>query len=138
MKRLILADTGPLVALFNPRDRYHEWALARFDEFTDPLITCEPVFTETLFLLSSCPGASAAFMELWQRESICIDFSAEREKPVLRKLMVKYGDLPMSFADACLVRMSELHANATVWTLDSDFGVYRRNGRQSIPLRSPE
>ncbi|MFV1996039.1 MAG: type II toxin-antitoxin system VapC family toxin [Verrucomicrobiales bacterium] len=137
MKRLILADTGPLVALLNPRDHYHEWALARFDEFSDPLATCEAVLTETLFLLSTCPGASASLMELWQRESIQVDFSAEREKPVLRKLMAKYGDLPMSFADACLVRMSELHATASVWTLDTDFGVYRRNGRQSIPLCRP-
>jgi predicted nucleic acid-binding protein len=134
MTSLILADTGPLVALLNPRDHYHKWALLRFDEFTTPLSTCEAVLTETLFLLSSCPGACDSLMELWQRETFHLDFLAEGEKPVLRKLMAKYRDLPMSFADACLVRMSELHASACIWTLDTHFGIYRRHGRQSIPL----
>jgi hypothetical protein len=43
----------------------------------------------------------------------------------------------MSFADACLVRMSELWPAAPVFTLDSDFRVYRRNKRQSLPLVCP-
>jgi predicted nucleic acid-binding protein len=51
--------------------------------------------------------------------------------------MRKYRDVPMSLADACLVRMSEVYSNGTVFTLDSDFRVYRRNGRQAIPLLSP-
>jgi len=137
MKRLILADTGPLVALLNPRDQHHDWAVARFNEFTEALVTCEPVLAEALFLLSSCPGGTGNLLELWERESIRIDFQAQREIPVLRKLMTKYRDLPMSFADSCLVRMSELHSNSTIWTLDSHFGVYRRNGRQSIPRLTP-
>ena len=55
----------------------------------------------------------------------------------IQKLMRKYRDVPMSLADACLVRMSEVYSNGTVFTLDSDFRVYRRNGRQAIPLLSP-
>jgi predicted nucleic acid-binding protein len=134
---VILADTGPLVALLNPRDQHHGWAMARFSEFTEPLVTCEPVLTEALFLLGASPGGAAALLSLWDRGSLLIDFSAEREKPTLRKLLTKYRDLPMSFADACLVRMTELHADVMVWTLDSHFGVYRRAGRQSIPRIVP-
>ena len=59
---VVLADTGPLVALLNQKDHHHSWALARFDEFTDPLFTCEGVITETLFLLQSCPGAVESFL----------------------------------------------------------------------------
>lgn len=52
--------------------------------------------------------------------------------------MKKYADTPMSFADACLVRMAELDDDAVVVTLDSDFTVYRKNGDQPIPLVTPQ
>jgi len=51
--------------------------------------------------------------------------------------MARYQSVPMSFADACLVRMSELWPKTPVFTLDSDFRIYRRNKRQSIPLIAP-
>jgi hypothetical protein len=51
--------------------------------------------------------------------------------------MRKYRDLPATLADACLVRMSEVHVDSVVFTLDRYFRVYRRNGRQAIPLISP-
>lgn len=53
------------------------------------------------------------------------------------RLPDKYRDLPMDFADGCLVRMTELHDDCVVWTTDSDFRVYQRHGRQSIPLLMP-
>ena len=43
----------------------------------------------------------------------------------------------MSYADACLVRMAELHPEASVWTLDRHFQVYRRHQRQTISLIAP-
>jgi predicted nucleic acid-binding protein len=138
MKPRILADTGPLVALLNPRDQYHEWARARFDEFTEPLLTCDAVLAETAFLLSACPGANATLMALWRRGAFRVDFPTEREKTALARLMTKYRDLPISFADACLIRLSELHAASIVWTLDGHFRVYRRHGRQTIPHIMPE
>ena len=52
--------------------------------------------------------------------------------------MVKYANVPMSFADACLVRISELYANSAVLTLDSDFRIYRKHGNQVIPVIMPE
>jgi predicted nucleic acid-binding protein len=55
----------------------------------------------------------------------------------LRRLMRRYHDVPMSFADACLVRMSEERAGSRIMTLDSDFYRYRRLGRQVIALMSP-
>lgn len=65
------------------------------------------------------------------------DFDVRREITSLRRLLRKYRDLPATLADVCLVRMSELHRECSVFTLDRDFHVYRRNGRQSIPVLSP-
>ncbi|HYY26392.1 MAG TPA: PIN domain-containing protein [Chthoniobacterales bacterium] len=138
MSRLIVADTGPLVALFNEDDMAHRWALARFQEFTEPLVTCEAVLTETLHLLRKVPPAHFSLLALWERELLRIEFSAAREKDAIRRLLRRFDSVPISFADACLVRMSELHQDCAVWTLDSDFRVYRRSGRQSIPLLMPD
>jgi uncharacterized protein len=134
MSRLVLADTGPLVALFNSRDNAHRWALARFQEFSEPLITCEAVLAEALHLLRKLPPASANLLALWDRDLLRVHFSAESEKIVIRRLLRRFSEIPISFADACLVRMSEINVNCVVWTLDSDFRIYRRNGRQTIPL----
>lgn len=57
---------------------------------------------------------------------------------VIWRLLKKYRDVPMDFADACLVRMTELSADCLVWTTDSDFAVYRRHGRKTIPLLIPQ
>ena len=66
-----------------------------------------------------------------------VAFDFNREQAAIRNLLARYADLPMSFADACLVRMNELHPESEIWTLDLDFKIYRRNGRSSIPLISP-
>ncbi len=136
--QVVLADAGPLVALLNRRDRFHDWAVARFDEFTEPLLSCEAALTEALHLLGCFAGGGEALLGLWRRGSIVAEFCAEREKTSLRKLMLKYRDLPMSLADACLVRMTELHAEARVWTLDAHFAIYRRHGRKIIPRLAPD
>jgi uncharacterized protein len=138
MSRLIVADTSALVALFHEDDAAHRWALSRFREFTEPLATCEAVLTEALHLLRKVPPAHFSLLTLWERELLGIAFSAESEKDPIRKLLRRFSSVPISFADACLVRMSELHQDCAVWTLDRDFRVYRRSGRQSIPLLMPE
>lgn len=75
---------------------------------------------------------------LHQEGIIRVDFCFESHASVIWRLMKKYRDLPMDFADACLVRMSELNDHCRVWTVDSDFRVYRRHGRQVIPLIFPD
>ena len=62
----------------------------------------------------------------------------QTEAAALENLMRRYEDTPMSLADACLVRLSELHTDCQVFTLDADFRRYRRHGRQVIPLLAPE
>lgn len=138
MTPVILADTGPLVALFNRNDAHHAWALARYRELGEPLHTSESVLTESLHLLRRAPGAAAKLLALWERGLLAVTLSAEREKPAILTLMRRYADVPVSFADATLIRLSELHPKSKVWTLDAHFRIYRRNGRQVIQLLTPD
>jgi predicted nucleic acid-binding protein len=138
VNRQILVDTGPLVALLNRRDHYHAWAAAQWTHLQPPLLTCEPVLTEACFLLRSAPRGSRAVVELVQRGILKIDFRLDQNVEAVSRLLAKYASLPMSLADACLVRMAEARPQAAVMTLDSDFRLYRKPGRQVIPLISPD
>ncbi|MBX9829837.1 MAG: hypothetical protein K2Y27_33210 [Xanthobacteraceae bacterium] len=76
-------------------------------------------------------------MELIQDGALSLAFRIDEHIGALRKLLQKYKDTPMSLADACIVRMSEIHDRHSVLTLDSDFLVYRRHGRAPLPLIHP-
>ena len=134
----VLVDTGPLVALLNRRDRFHSWAKARMGELSSPLFTCEPVLAEACYLLRDSPGGAAAVMELLERGVLTVAFQVAAHARSLTALMTKYADVPMSLADACLVRMSELDEKSAVLTVDGDFLLYRRLGRQVIPTMMPQ
>jgi uncharacterized protein len=132
-----LVDTGPLVAMCNRRDAHHDWTLAALASVTGALTTCEPVLTETCFLLKQAFGGADEIFEMIERDLLRIEFSVAAEYKRVQYLMSRYADLPTSLADACLVRMAELHPTSRVMTLDRDFAVYRRHGRQAIPLLAP-
>jgi predicted nucleic acid-binding protein len=133
----LLADTGPLVALLSERDRYHQWAAQAFARGATPVRTCEAVLSEAWYLLRSTRRGQPALLELVERGLVSLDFSLAAELVAVRRLVTRYRDRPMSLADACLVRMAELYDEASVLTLDADFTVYRKNGRQVIPIVAP-
>jgi len=137
MSQVILVDTGPLVAFLNRRDGWHQWALDRLGSIEPPLDTCEPVLSEACYLLRVTPAGPSAVMELVTRGLLRLTFDLGHEAAAVRRLLHRYRTVPMSLADACLVRMSELSADCQVLTLDGDFRIYRRNGRQVIPLICP-
>ena len=137
MKQGVLVDTGPLVAFLNKRDRFHDWTAAQWNQIAAPMLTCEAVVSETCFLLSGIKSGSDRVIQLIQRKILRISFHLEEHIDPVNKLLIKYQSVPMSLADACLVRMSELHSNSYVFTLDSDFNLYRKNGRQVIPSIMP-
>jgi predicted nucleic acid-binding protein len=132
-----LVDTGALVALVNQSDEWHEWAVRAFRSMVPPLLTCEAVLSETWHLLRRAPHLRTAVARMHEAGLIRVEFAFEPEAEVVRKLLLKYANLPMDFADACLVRMAELIPDSEVWTIDEDFYVYRRHGRQPIPLIIP-
>ena len=137
MKQGVLVDTGPLVAFLNKRDRFHDWTAAQWNQIAAPMLTCEAVVSETCFLLSGIKSGSNRVIQLIQRKILRISFHLEEHIDPVNKLLIKYQSVPMSLADACLVRMSELHSNSYVFTMDSDFNLYRKNGRQVIPSIMP-
>ena len=133
----MLVDTGPLVALLNRRDRHHAWVRDVLDTVEPPLFSCEAVLSEACFLLSRLAGGQDALLELLASQVIQVDFQIAPEVLAIRSLIRKFATVPMALADACLVRMSELDTSSVVLTLDSDFGLYRRNRRQVIPSIMP-
>ena len=137
MKRCILLDTGPIVAFLNRRDEYHGWARTQWDQIAPPMFTCEAVLSEACFLLGAASRGSEALFQLLRRRIIAIPFRLDEHLQPVEKLLRKYSSVPMSLADASLVRMSELQPGGQVFTLDSDFHLYRKNGRQTIPTIMP-
>jgi predicted nucleic acid-binding protein len=133
----VIVDTGPLVAFVNGRDRHHRWVRDVLEHVAPPLITCEAVLSEACFLLQSVRGGSGAVLELVSRGIVKPTFRLDAEFAAVRQLIAKYSNVPMSLADACLVRMSELEREASVLTLDRDFRIYRRNRRQLVPTLMP-
>ena len=133
-----LLDTGPLVSFLAIGLEHHEWATEEWKRLRPPLLTCEPVLTEAAFLLKREGRDTDPLFALLDRGVIRIGLSIQEQQTDLRALMRRYRNRPMSLADACLVRLSEIHAAAEVLTLDSDFRIYRRHGNKVIPLRMPE
>jgi len=137
-ERLCLLDTGPLVSFLGVGLKHHRWAVDQWKRLRPPLLTCEPVLSEAAFLLKREDQDSDPIFELLDRGVIRIAFSVQEQQADLRALMRRYRNRPMSLADACLVRLSELHASSEVLTLDSDFLIYRRHGNKVIPVRMPD
>ncbi len=138
MSTATLVDAGPLVAFLNRADGYHEWAKVRLGELPQPLLTCESAVAEAWHLLRRVGGGQAALLELLRRGAVRIAFDLEQHLPAIQRLVQRYASVPISLADASLVRMSELFADSRIMTLDADFRVYRRHGRQAIPLIFPD
>lgn len=134
----LIVDTGPVVAFLNRRDRHHEWAERVLGATDPPLVTCEAVISEACFLLRSVFGGPQKVMELVQRGLIDASFHLRDEIGAVQALMMRYQDLPVSFADACLLRMAETHPGYTVMTCDQDFMVYRMLGRRMVPSLMPD
>ncbi|HUE47582.1 MAG TPA: hypothetical protein VMO54_00115 [Steroidobacteraceae bacterium] len=129
-----IADTGFLVAFANGNDRHHGWAVQLASDITEPLLTCEAVLAETAFHLDSASVALAMVND----GLVALAFDCRDHLVQLSRLADRYADRKPDLADLCLVRMSELFPKHSVITIDqTDFRVYRRNKRESIPTLCP-
>ena len=137
MTETVITDAGIFVALIDKKDRWHEWADQAAEKLLPPFVTCEAAITEANYLLRNVSNGQQQLLSLIEKGLVQIDFSLSVEIVAIRQLMRKYADVPMDFADACLVRMSETIENSIVFTLDSDFWVYRKNGKEPISLIIP-
>lgn len=134
----VIVDAGPLVSFINKNDRYHEWAIAQFATMRPPLLTCEAVLSESCFLLRNFKNGAINVLELFERGLLAIPSRLEDEFSAIKILLDKYQNIPMSLADGCLVRMAEQISDSVVFTLDSDFKIYRKNRRRVIPTIMPD
>ena len=129
-----IADTGFLVAFANGNDRHHGWAVQLASDITEPLLTCDAVLAETAFHLESASVALAMVND----GLVALAFDCRDHLVQLSRLADRYADRKPDLADLCLVRMSELFPKHSVITIDrTDFRVYRRNKRESIPTLCP-
>ena len=129
-----LADTGFLVAFVRRADQHHDWALGVAQQIVEPFLTCEAVLAETAFHLQSVSTALA----LVRDGLIQVAFDCRDHWPQLEALAARYADRNPDLADLCLIRLSELHPQHSVVTVDrADFKVYRRNKREVIPMICP-
>jgi len=138
MAKAIVIDSGCIVAALHRRDQHHAWARAHFEVFVEPCLTCEAALSESFFLLERAREGKQALCSLLQRQLIVVGFSLQNHLAEIVGLLRRYADTPMSLADACLVRMVELIDDAVVFTTDSDFRTYRKHGRQTIPVITPD
>lgn len=136
MRSGVLLDTGPLVSYLYPKDTYHDWAVEHFATLDLPLITCEPVVTEACFLVSRNGQPPSRVLDFRGRGAVRIDVALQDELAAVRALMERYANVPMSLADACLVRLAEMTA-LPICTLDRDFEVYRAHRSRTLDLITP-
>ncbi|NJM44200.1 MAG: PIN domain-containing protein [Brachymonas sp.] len=137
MKTKVIVDTGPLVALLNRQDAAHDWVMLQMADIRPPMITCEAVLAEATYLTSRIKGAREALVEMIGENFLSIGLHVEDQHAALLAMLKRYVNVPMSLADACVVRLAELHPKSPVFTLDSDFNIYRKNGRQVIAQICP-
>lgn len=137
LRSAVLVDTGPLVALLNANDHHHRWVMQQLASIQPPLITCEAVLAEAAHLVRHLHGGRAALLDMVGEGFLTIGLQLADQSTELLALVKRYASVPMSLADACMVRLAELHPRSTLWTLDSDFAVYRKNNRHVIPLITP-
>ena len=136
MAASVLADASFLIAFLNQRDGDHDWAISVAIRHPPPWKTCDAVMSETFHLIGR--EYFIALFKMVDRGALISAFNANESISEVIDLMRKYSDVPMSFADACLVRMTEVLPNPTLLTTDSDFRIYRRLGRKTVPAVMPQ
>jgi predicted nucleic acid-binding protein len=135
MRRAIL-DAGPLVAWFCVKDPHHDWAVRTFDVLPVGALVCEAVLAEVCHLVAKDGVPPGRVLRLVEQNDLVL-VSLVGETAAIRILTERYADAPMDFADACVVRLAELHPGALVCTTDGHFRFFRKNSEEPIALLAP-
>lgn len=130
-------DAGVIAAYFDENERDHDWAVDVFSA-NEGFSTCEAVMSEACARVEYAGGSQRSVAGLIAEGILTLEFSAQSNIARILRLMEKYADRPMDFADACLVVMTEQFPDPMLFTLDDDFRFYRRHGRDTIPFMSPK
>ena len=128
----ILVDSGPLIALFDASDKYHKKAVDFLKSNRFPLVTTIASVTEALHLLDFNRNAQIDLLEWIHRGGVEINNIENSDFGRIKDLTVKYKNLPMDFADSCLVFLAEQIKVDTIATIDRDFSIYRIKGKRKF------
>jgi predicted nucleic acid-binding protein len=133
---MILVDTGPLVALFDPKDACHQRAAKALKTIREPMCTTMPVLTEAFHILGPDSPGSVRLREFIEKGGMSVWFFDRRQLTRAFELMELYADHPMDLANASIVVAAEVLATQKVFTLDrGDFETYRvRRGHRHYPM----
>jgi uncharacterized protein len=133
----VLLDTNVIVAILDKRDRDHQRCMRALQIIQQPLVTCEAVINESCYLLSDIGGAPEAVLANVEEGLFEIRFQLSRAVTSVKALMQKYRNLPIDFADACLIHMADELDTGEILTLDSDFQHYRWRRTRPFNLLIP-
>jgi hypothetical protein len=121
-----LVDTGPLVALFDPRDRQHARCRTTLASIREALVTTVPVLTEVFHMLSPGSQGATRVRDFVAAQGVSVWFMDAEHLDRAFALMEEYADHPMDLADASLIAAAEALNTRTVFTVDRrDFATYR-------------
>ena len=132
---MIIVDTGILVALFDKDDHYHKTCKNNLAKISEQLTTTWPVLTEVIYLLNFSSISQELCLKFIESGGIDIALQDSSHIHRINKLMKKYNDLPMDFADASIVVLAEEKGITTIFTLDKKhFRLYRTKHGKSFHL----
>ena len=127
-----IADAGFLIALKSGSAVEKKWARSQIEKWGAPFYTCEGAIIEAAHFVGG-----ALIGRMLEDGDLEIAFSLSEQLGPVLALLAKYNDQPMDLTDACVVRMAELFPDCLVFTVDRDFDVYRRFGKERIPVVYP-
>ena len=128
----IIVDAGPLIALFDNDDKYHNSVIKFLKTFNGQLITTWPVITEVTHLLSFNVNVQIDFLEWLKREAVTIINLENIHLGRIIQLSKKYSDVPMDLADSSLIAIAELRNITDIITIYSDYYIYKTKNKKSL------
>ncbi|MCU0425715.1 MAG: PIN domain-containing protein [Candidatus Kapabacteria bacterium] len=139
----VIADTGFLVGYLDKADQYHQWAIKAAQHHKPPFYSCEAVIAEAAYLLGSRVGVQgiSRLLDLLEANLVKIDFRIEHHASRIATLLQRYNNVPMDYADSCIVVMAEQekYREHLILTVDyTDFSIYRRNEREKLTINTPQ
>jgi hypothetical protein len=134
---MILVDTGPLVALFDPADGWHRRCVGRLKEIREPIAATVPVLTEAFHLLTPDSPGARGLMDFIADGGLAVWFLDAAALTRAFELMQRYANVPMDLADASLVTAAEVLNARKIFTIDrKDFTIYRiRRGHRYLAFQ---
>lgn len=135
----IFLDTGPLVAIVNRRDHYHHWATDQLAEMKiDALTSNSAVISEAYRLLNKVNNGAEGLLTLLEQEFIIIQDPYPGERHFIHEQLRNYKNIRTSFADICLIAMANNEKSSSIFTIDSDFNIYRDSNGKPFKLIAPQ